>query len=616
MRLREWDSLEVDVACGNLSNPFTYDASTSQASGRDVGYLRFEPHTFLNEMVNAEWSDMTKDRYLVSGPYDIKFPGPYFTRSKTVEFDTINGQQVDPFPSDNQSELYLMMHHEYGARSTVADSTPFISRGYRETQDFECTDVANLCLAVGPNNLPPFISPFNVDYIDCFRASLDARKGTSGAGVFGAGSVESGDGNPRSIDPWSPVLKGLAQSAAEAKNEKPDDFWANVPTSTTVTPDGSGINEFAQKSNMFTMLRENEIKWANRDEDFSSGVCEPFNPGPKQPPEDGCPGYKTDSGCVAIISYGVPTGDGYVTPADLPDVPLIPLQGQGSSHSDPTASGGVYNYYEDEARALKYEPVFCYGQKDSLITTTIDGRKWFLKFTQMQGLLGSANQAKLPRDPEEARVEALAPTCVPWSSASWLTNWSWATLRVLADTWIRADNVIKGSKDTYPFEPLWKMIQTLYEERVVEHKGRDYLTARPPSMVNCPPNYYLNGVDFYKVDKSGEPLLAGVSGLACRVHKASLEFRGDLPKDVYIGLEAGSKEKGYRSVITNQDSIEFSLDQLIGESRISRWNGKTPGGSYCPKNKVAIGFITKRNRAGNIIYFNLLCVLAPGGGTP
>ena len=77
--------------------------------------------------------------------------------------------------------------------------------------------------------------------------------------------------------------------------------------------------------------------------------------------------------------------------------------------------------------------------------------------------------------------------------------------------------------------------------------------------------------------------------LDCMVHKPSLDDNPSLPKKITIDLAAGSEHEGYIMRHNSTESSEYSLDPLIGESRLEYYDDPYRGLSYCEDNNVVTG---------------------------
>lgn len=165
--------------------------------------------------------------------------------------------------------------------------------------------------------------------------------------------------------------------------------------------------------------------------------------------------------------------------------------------------------------------------------------------------------------------------------------------------------------------------------------GDYFYQYRPPSMMNCPPNYYLNTVSYTTTKVvTGEPddakVITGIESLKCLPHEAAKNEHTDkIPDVLEVKLQASTAHVGYKVPLPNvgvpgfQYPYEggsyyawYSLTQYIGQPGLDS-SITSNGYTECEEEGVAFGMLLRRNSNDEINFFKLLCLPAPAkGSTP
>lgn len=621
LELRRWHDWIVDrEGSPSLSQLHIIESSPNFFVGKDVEFLKpRDPHQLMVADGLNDWDDKAKLEYLPSGIFSIYGPGPFFN----VALRNGYAGDEDICPMENTYRMFLGQHLNYDENS-ASDKLSFVTSGYTdENNEISCINDTR-CIALGVQG--------NFDYEGCIKTTMDVWVGSSGGGVYdNRCRVDGGSEGYDVLEKYKNhyVYKGLAHGTQAAIESPTPTKWSEVLQHDMAE---EAQTTFSNDVNISTVLGFLETAWSQRDRDFSTAK-NPFNPKPDQPASDGCPGVEDNGVCYLNLSESESTDGGF--PATGVSPPTIQDTGTGSGGSSSANESSQANY-QNELASLEgnYGAILCdsYGVGSGAVQVYNEDNntsEWRSGISMMQGILGSA-KSSTERPPMD-RVDALAAVCTPWSSAAWTTNWNWVSLNF---------NTISN---IYPGAPKWlegvaaieyrtriRLSEALGLLHEVRHIVEDnFFQIRPPSMKNCPPNYYLGGI---KYTISSEELsvakVVGITGLICKAHKPRFDAIEAENKDIEpitnYPLKETNGHKGYKVDVQIDDgsggltnlTVPYSLDQTIGnpESDIAVAPAAKEVSTECKFNRVATGIILGRDSNFDINHISLLCARAPEGG--
>lgn len=614
----EWDERENQPFIKLKSTPNNYE-------GRDLALLKAIPHVILNSLDKdrEQIEDEENIHYLRSGGYEINHPGPYFTIASVGDFRE-NHEDVCQFKKDEQLREVYGTHNNLYPFTEAQEKLPIYSTGYLEVPSIEHdgSPSKDRCEVKNGQNII-----VNIDYKHCIKTTLDVIGGSSGGGLYDEGCRYEGDGNYGENVPQYLWLKSVTQSIAWGGSQiNPDPVTQNRRWNDGIYHDYSpheyGQQELNDVYSMYTMLGFEGARWARRDTSYDLNQPNPFKPIPNQPAEDGCPGDGTRPNCTVQLSWSNSTG--YDPVGNFSPEPYE-LTSQGANPVEQNKN--AFNDIEKRlAQEGNYEFLPCEDSRQPAsrqLQLTENGQKPNLRFGMVQGFTGSLNKLWLDTSDQTIRVDALAPVCVPWSSSTWLDNWSWTKVTTFRQSsGFRLAAALKPVFLDYATKHISEYLGTFYERRRLSPTGSAEV-VHPPSFKTCPPNYYLNGVSYWKTPKTHE--LVGLKELICEVHRTAYEQApsdAKPPLELRVPLAASTLHEGFFFDTPNKPK-SFDLSANIGLIR-------PPSGQAwaelaqdrCPERQVVVAAVLKRpptlNAQDNqpLDYFHLYCARAPRGGKP
>jgi hypothetical protein len=626
--------------------------------GNDFAVLELTKGAFWEEEDGPiVWDDKSAASYLPTGSFTMDTPGAFFN----IAMPRAYGEEPSEctfFPGITD-RIYANMHQWFDITDSQT-AAPLSSPGYRSNL-IEDGDLKTRCLGKEQT--------ITYKRLNQYEMSPDVRSGSSGGGLFGRPCFAHVDSTGELF--WGgPMDHALVHFGVTVAANGPTNSrnWSGTTTSVLPYPDGDPCDSFdypfqecesghdtfldSPNANYFQPLDEHATKWAKRTTDFS-GDNDPFDPQPSEPDTDGCPGVWIAGSCYLDINESESSGAGAYPSSGAAEPLLVgEVTNVGDVNSAAQANRNAVDEYESELNEQDIKVAWCqsFGGSPAILTADNEDARYVgakRGVNMMQGLMGSINDLNTnkgnkyipPTDNEQARVDALSQICVPWSSTAWTTNWQWSTVNVTTPTNM-ADAAVfvneEGIFDNQGWKLLSEVIQYVAEVRRVAIKeaeagGSDlaevFFQYRPPSMKNCPPNYYLNGVNYATVSDGEEKYMLGVESLICRAHKPAIDRLGTKiqVQPEPFPLRAASGVYEYTVDLPNHHSsypyfggsyyVDFSLDQFIGHPYLDA-SIKDQAQTKCEDDEVAFAMLLRRNSNGWVNYFKLLCIPAPAQGTP
>ena len=597
----------------DTTNPRKYE-------GQDIAVVKVKDDA--HPLSNATGGSEEINNELQSGLFDFYQPGPFFEIAPVSNY---SGDD-DVCPNNNQTKLYTSMFHLY-PESEMDHKIPISGEGYQDAMGArdDCGEPSIECWGDLTNSYK-----VSVDYKKCVYSTYDSISGTSGGGIFSRTCQYNGDGN---YDSSSPIyekieMKGVLSFVVNKGTIGETGLWSTSPLYSYEERGVENLDDLGEGYTAYAAFDETVRKWSQRDTSYGiSG--DPFNPYPNQPYGDGCPGeLDGNSSCIVKIKPSESTA--YTSPNEELSYALgkhssidgTPNPNAVNGDANPDGEELIYNSrYVDfekrlEEKGFDFVPCFDrYAPKSVVHPDEIISRTWYINFGMLQGFIGSANQAQSPEPRETSyRIDALSPVCVPWSSQSWISNWGWT--RVYTNSLSRIKDALPlngGHLVANGFLKLHSVLFRMYEIRVDTDMQNLERTAHPPSMKNCPPNYYLKGIKFLKssgVNNSGD--VVGITHVICQSHVDAYEnSSGTIPKTLTLPLMADEEIYDYTF---NTGERNYNIGANIGLNQNASWTHQEE--DICDPGFGAVGYAIKRNPStSNIEYLHLYCAKAPKGGT-
>lgn len=661
--LRHW-SYAVDHV-GSTQDILT--RSGTNLTGPDISVITSSQ--FAHDLfIDVKWHEKTNDLYLRSGPFDVFGPGPFFDQINTIQWPD-NTDYYCPWSGAQRisTKVYGSSFETWPFTETGLRLHPLVGEGFL-TNNIEdkanCSDPHMFC-ELQPDNT--FVKT-NVAYSNCFNHVIDIKDGSSGGAILKPDCARDSNDILTIFDDLLVTYGVVHGSRQRTANSGLERIWFDpghtgpgagqgTPIESTVdmaradfgtiSSDcsgevGCGLEAIAGPINSGSKLTKRATEWASRDKDYRAsngqGAINPFDPVPTQPASDGCPGEMVEGVCHANIYRSTSGPDGY----DRILPPLAPVRLPRPEERNDEL-GDVIEGIKDEG----YQALLCFTNAkkpdNKVLVETPLGANWRFGASMMQGVLGSINSVE-DIDVERYRVEAFTPVCTPWSSDNWLKNWRYVVVFMSNTTsLLRKTRTMRGGVGVGgTFGYLHEVLSHMFEIRKnIGEETSSYV--RPPSMKNCPPNYYLWKVHYYRATGSGE--LAGINSVVCRLYKgahekfnmiedgeelrdkteAECDNSGCLEQDLRLYLSPSEMPNaaeffGFEMDWQTTPDQSFSLEQRIGTP--VGGSGLKASYSQCidPQNSskagVAMGFIIRRAPSGAINHFELICGDAPAGDLP
>ncbi len=488
----------------------------------------------------------------------------------------------------------LWMHHHnafpgepgegVSTANLVSNPYPFVVSGKQSDPEkgvrhFALTSMpASICM--GQNSVP-------VTFGDMIQTTLDSLAGSSGGALLHAlrTSRPSGVSEHRFAIAPTGVMTGISNEPGELLVK-----WSE--------PVGERLDHLT----MITMVSPILAAMTSWD-DSHDGELTPGMPTPVQPPYDQdpprCIEHGADGRCVEFQS----SFSGTTVFPDFPDqmAPFVWPDSHGSDDSGFPDPDGTEASHESKnpnrwVQCGVSHPLF--SMSDETITNAGIGVGFL-------GSLGYNPDETAPVANEGSTVGLLRLICTPWSSVPFVTHWN--LLNSIGTS-------SRNSRDQTAIVPrlfgtLAHSLATIAEWRLDEESGQDYL--RPVSMKTCPPNYFLNGVDFHvrpHPEDASRAIVGGITALRCRASRRphnNEEIDPFVDVNLYEPDDVCPHEFGDRC---------FSTGQQIGWSRrpsLPECEEDTDthclDTTYCATDEIAIGFAYRRESDGFISNLAMNC---------
>ena len=663
--LRRWHfEMDESVESQEFLSP-TMTPEGIRLDGRDIAILRSVSRDNVFEYFQEHWNNDKSPIYLPTGAFKLNAPGPFFNTARVNPAYSDTGLDLCNTDSDeNYPEYGSYFHRFYTSQNFSDDPTfgnivpkkPIIVSGYNMGPvGRDWADGIATCY-FSTNNTVAYAAAGS-KFSNNHYTSLDILKSSSGGGLVDGTCEYAGSGRWDADSPLHHdlVLKGVAQSGVDDTTANwhttirttildPWNLWDPVSLAWIIDPD-----ELSDTASRFVQHDNHSFRWSRRDIDWSANtptnpIGNPFTPTPSQPIEDGCPGdlsggtepqclfipkpgkstRYTDINLSSIVEHVVPIGSNIPDPVGHPQTPAVKVDG------------------------AEYELLKCprtHGDTTVLVDNEKElySRPWRVPVAQIQGVVGGSthnlwdkNDSLNEETEHSIRVGSLGQICVPWGSDNWLNNWThtWLGWEGWTRTFFDMDD-ITGVQDAN--HQLRDFLALAYEARWVGEDDKRERQYRPPSMKTCPPNYYVNGIEFRASSEEDDAEIIGITALECVLHKKyRTASSGEEPTPWYqtppatwhrAPLMSHSKHNGFKWSGEKSDAQDFSLDQFIGYPHL-------PNGSSAPtsrsgdgsvesitgldasrcesQDEVVVSIAVRRTLDNTINGMHVICLPAPG----
>lgn len=604
--LRQWDFEWDDRSNQNF---VTLNSQTSTFEGRDIAILKAKPHILLNnkDISHAIIGDGSTNKfYLPSGKFEFKNPGPFFSQFEVSEFKEGNEDVCELI--DHEDRTIYSFHNQLYPQNELEYRISLYSQGHLDLNGeySNCGSISSEC--DDQNGIGTLI---DIQYKNCVRTTLDAIKQSSGGGFADNTCLYMGDGIYGDVLEQSLTLKGVLNAITPTGG--PISSWGNNPVQITPESGQTNLTDYTTAS----LLGFQGARWARRETSYATTNPDPFNPIPNQPVSDGCPGDGSRPNCTVILSPS--NSNGYPTPSAWPAQFNYEL-GQGGESPFDDIEQSI------QAADERFRLLACQDNRQPK-TRNIQIKEtgqtlWNFPFGMAQGFTGSSN--KLLTDPNDTttRVDVFAPVCVPWSSSTWLDNWSWA--KVLSSptaSGFAAASYLAGYFEQGNVSYLWEYLGKMYERRRI-NASTQLEVVHPPSFKTCPPNYYLNGVAYWKTPAPSNELV-GIKELICEVHRQPWEQApSDAKPPLVLRVPLGASPEHDGFIFDTPDKPKtFDLSATIGLVKAPQGKSWTElVEDKCPERQTVVAAVLRRPTLATpnapLDFFHLFCARAPQGGKP